>query len=116
MTLKEQLINVQEWSQGNKVRYFEFIADNVPIGVRMIMLRDEINDQQKIEALRLISEFQREIHQIRDRFKGSNNELFQVKELFNFFVMYSKMENQLLTNEIAFCLQDAYERIAGFDK
>ena len=110
MNLKQELevLNLQPHVQ--KVQFFEYIGESIPIAVRMIIGREELDAMQKVEALRLISEFHHEMNKIKKHVRR-NEDYFDHQSLLTYIVFMAKQKESLLSSEVTLCLQEAFRMI-----
>ena len=106
--LIEILKEVEDWSIEDKAKFFEKIGESVPIGIRIIVGREEISDTQKIEALRLINEFHHEMNKIKQSIFSTVGFKFQIKRIYDYIKFIANRNEKLIVSEISFCIKDAF--------
>ncbi len=108
MRLKQHLEEIETWTIDNKQSFFIHISRAVPIAMRMIMERSELNESNKIKAMKSLSEFQHFIDQRASMMKSVVGMKFNLQEMGGYFAEKAREEESLIFDEIAFCIQDAY--------
>ena len=111
MNLKQHFEKIKTWEKPIIVNFFERLSDNVPIGMRIIIEREELSDQQKVDAMMWLNEFQHEVNKIRkDAPKWDESE--EHLETVEAWVRVVAMRNdKIIHSEIAFCVRDAFDGI-----
>lgn len=102
------LREVEQWGIEDKVKFFEKIIESVPIGMRMIIGRDEITAEQKVEALRLMNEFHREMNQTKKFLTLTVGYKFEIYQIYEYLRFVANREHRLISSELAFCIYDAF--------
>lgn len=111
MTFKQQLQVIMNWSKTEQIALFNQISRNIPIGLRMILAREELSDKSKIEAIMWLNEFQHEINKVSlyDNKIISNSR--DVSSMANYIKLIATKNDGLLKSELAFCINDAFEKL-----
>ena len=81
MTLKEQLKEIEKWDIESKSIFFEKIGESIPIGVRLLVERDDLSAEQKNNAFRQLSEFHHEMNKIKGSVKSIVGFKFEIDEI-----------------------------------
>ena len=111
MNFKQQLKIVKMWENNKKIIFLNKIAQNIPIGIRMIIAREELSSTEKVEAIQWINEFHHEINKI----STANRNIIASDEDINILANYVKMlaskDNRIISAELEFCITDAFEQV-----
>ncbi len=111
MKLIDSLREVDKWSLKNKSLFFEKIGEGVPIGVRMIIERNEITELQKVQAVRLLSEFLHEMNKLKNSIISNVGYRYELYEVFEYIKFIADSKDKLVASEISFCIKEAFEAI-----
>lgn len=107
----ELLKEVDKWSLEDKSKFFEEIGESIPIGIRIIIGREEITETKKIEALRLMNEFHHEMNKIKKSLVSTVGAKFKIEEIYDYIKFRANLSSKLISSEIAFCIQDAFQKM-----
>lgn len=111
--LVELLKEIEKWKLEDKSKFFEKIGESVPIGIRIIIGREEITEAQKIEALRLMNEFHNEMNKIKKSLTSTVGTKFGIERIYDYIKYIANQNEKLISSEIAFCINDAF-RVMNF--
>ncbi len=107
---KGQLIKVKKLNSVKMRNYLEKLSHNIPIGIRLIYGRSELNCSKKLEAIKLLNEFQHEINKMK-----ISKEIFSTDNGIENFSEYVKRiankSDRLVEQELFFCIDDAFDDI-----
>jgi len=109
--LLNHLQEVETWTLEYKVMYFKRIGEEMPIAVRIIVDNPDLNDSQKIKALKLISELHHEMNKIKNSLTSVVGHKFDLKSMLKYFLSMAKRNDKLIASEIAFCLENAFRYV-----
>jgi len=108
MKLIEVLNEIDTWILEHKTKFFEKIGESVPIEIRAIIGRKDINENQKIEGIRLINEFHHEMNNIKQSLVLTAGTKYKISENYSYIKSMASRNDKLISSEIAFCIQRAY--------
>ena len=111
--LIELLKEIEKWKLEDKSKFFEKIGESVPIGIRIIIGREEITETQKIEALRLMNEFHNEMNKMKKSLLSTVGPKYRIERIYDYIKYMANKNEKLISSEIAFCINDAF-RVMNF--
>ena len=100
---------METWSLEDKTTFFEKIGENIPIGIRLIIQRDDLTESKKIEALALINEFHHEMNYVKKSLSLIVGAKFKVEEIYEYIKAVAKEKDKLISSEVAYCIKHAFE-------
>ncbi|MFN7117094.1 MAG: hypothetical protein ACK4TA_09875 [Saprospiraceae bacterium] len=110
MSLENIIENVKQWNQLQQKLFLYRIAKDIPIMIRGIWVSEDINCQEKLEAIKWINEFHHRIDNlIFDINQGLDNQ--KNMELFFKHVIHYSKENLRTKQDIEWLINNSYDLI-----
>jgi|GEM_PF-3637690 len=112
MKLKGTLKELGNLENQEKAIFFEYISEAVPIGIRILLDRQDLDDKEKLHSLMLINEFHHEMNKLKRMVRLNNDFQLDIEVLGEYIVQFSnKGEYHMISDEIGYCLKNATEKL-----